>query len=231
MSSPASDSPGERGAPAGPAPEKTSGAPESARQSTGGEGEGTAPQEREERTGGGRRRFWATRRTPAIIVALLLLAAVGALLYDVASVRADRPAAAWRRSLADELATRPLDDPWAVGIAVAAVLLGVWLLILALTPGQRGLLPMRVEHQAVRPGIESGAVAQVLRDRALGVSGVRSVRVAVGRRRIRALAQAHFRDVDTVRTDLDTVLAQGVRELGLARRPALTVRVRRPAKQ
>ncbi|GAA1918170.1 DUF6286 domain-containing protein [Streptomyces sodiiphilus] len=175
-------------------------------------------------------RFWSVRRVPAAVVGLLLLAATGLLLYDIAAVRADRPGAAWRRVLADELATRSLDDPWVVAAAVAAVLLGLWLLVLALTPGLRGLLPMRREKPDLRAGLERRAVAVILRDRALEVSGVQSARVAVSRRRIRVRAQAHFRDLDDVRADLDAVLADGIGELGLARRPALAVHVRRPAR-
>ncbi|MDT0265193.1 DUF6286 domain-containing protein [Streptomyces sp. DSM 44915] len=176
-------------------------------------------------------RFWSARRVPAALAAAVLLVAAGPLLYDVASVRADRPAAAWRRELAEQLATRPLDDPWVVAGALLAMLLGVGLVALAVTPGLRQLLPMRRDSELMRAGIERSAAALVLRDRALEVSGVRSVRVVVGRRRIRVAAQAHFRDLDVVRADLDAVLAHGIDELGLARRPALAVHVRRPTKR
>jgi uncharacterized protein DUF6286 len=187
--------------------------------------------EPEGRTDGPSGRFWSVRRVPAILVAVLLLTALGLLLYDVAAVRADRPAAEWRRTLADELATRTLDDGWVVLVAAAAMLAGIWLIVLAVTPGLRGLLPMRLESEGLRAGIERRAAAVVLRDRAMEVSGVRSVRVNVGRRRVRAFAQAHFRDLDEVRADLDTVLDHGIGELGLARPLALSVHVRRPAKR
>ncbi len=159
------------------------------------------------------------------------MGAAGLLLYDIVSVRADRPAASWRRTLADDLATRTLDNAWVVVAAAAAVLAGIWLIVLAVTPGLRGLLPMRRDGELMRSGIERGAAAAVLRHRALEVSGVQSVRVDVGRRRIRALAEAHFRELDVVRADLDAVLAHGITELGLARPPVLSVRVRRPPKR
>ncbi|MGW7352676.1 DUF6286 domain-containing protein [Streptomyces sp. NPDC054784] len=172
-------------------------------------------------------RFWSVRRVPAGVVAVLLLAAVGLLLYDLLSVRADRPAMAWRRTLADELATRPLDDVWVRVGACAAVLLGLWLLALAVTPGLRGLLTMRTDTGDVRAALERSAAALVLRDRAMEVPGVRSVRVRVGRRRVRARAEAHFRDLDEVRGDLDMALEDGIGQLGLVRQPALSVAVRR----
>lgn len=177
------------------------------------------------------RRFWSVRRVPATLVAALLAVLAGLLLYDVVSVRADRPAAAWRRTLADELATRGLGDGWVVAGAVATLLLGVWLVTLSLTPGLRGLLPMRQDGEALRAGMARAAAAVVLRDRALQVSGIETVRVRVGRRRIQVRAQAHFRDLDVVRADLDTVLDHSIRELGLARPPALAVHVRRPPRR
>ncbi|MGK5533028.1 DUF6286 domain-containing protein [Streptomyces sp. URMC 129] len=176
-------------------------------------------------------RFWSVRRVPAALVATVLLGASGVLLYDIATVRADGTAAAWRRTLADELATRRLDDPWVVSCAAAAMLIGIWLMALATTPGLRGLLPMRQDSDEMRAGIERSAAAVVLRDRAMEVSGVQSVRVRVGRRRIQVLTEAHFRELDAVRSDLDAVLEQGIRELGLARQPALSVHVRRPPKR
>ncbi|WP_338320755.1 DUF6286 domain-containing protein [Streptomyces lonarensis] len=175
------------------------------------------------------RRFWSARRLPAAALAVLLLAALGPLLYDVAAVRADRPAAAWRTELADQLAARSLDDPWVVAIAVALVVVGLALIVAALTPGLRGVLPMRRTDARVRPGIERNAAAQVVRDRAMDVAGVMSVRVRVGRSRVRVAARAHFRDLDEVRADLDGAMRHALAELDLAHRPALTVQVSRPA--
>ncbi|MEV5599280.1 DUF6286 domain-containing protein [Streptomyces sp. NPDC052496] len=186
----------------------------------------------EETDGGGRaRRFWAARRVPATLVALVVLGAAGLLLYDVAAVRADRPAMAWRKRLAAELASRHLDDVWVLVGAAVAVVLGLWLLILAITPGLRGVLPMRRTTPDVRGGLDRTAAALVLRDRAMEVPGVQSVRVAVGRRKAKARAVSHFRELDEVRSDLDAALGDGLRQLGLARRPALSVRVRRSAKR
>ncbi|WP_405852912.1 DUF6286 domain-containing protein [Streptomyces sp. NBC_00090] len=177
------------------------------------------------------RRFWAVRRIPAAVLAAVVLGGAGLLLYDVSAVRAERSAMAWRRELADALATRPLDGATVVIGAVLAVLIGVWLLILATTPGLRAVLPMRREHADVRAGLDREAAALALRDRAMEVSGVRSVRVRVGRAKVAVRAESHFRELDEVRGDVETVLATGVEELGLAHPPALTVRVTRPPKK
>ncbi|MBC7272151.1 MAG: hypothetical protein H5T76_26160 [Streptomyces sp.] len=177
------------------------------------------------------RRFWSARRVPAAVVAVLVLGVVGLFLYDIAAVRADQPGMRWRRELADQLARRQLDDIWVlIGAGVAAAL-GLWLLVLAATPGVRAVLPMRRTHPDVRAGLHREAAATVLRDRAVEVAGVQSVRVRMRRRKADVRAVSHFRELDDVHTDLDTVLADAMEELGLARPPALSVRVRRPGRK
>ncbi|MCY0939364.1 DUF6286 domain-containing protein [Streptomyces sp. H34-S4] len=186
--------------------------------------------------GRGIHRFWSKRRMPAAILALLAAAGTGLLLYDVVAVRAGRQAMRWRRGLAEELATRPLDDPWVIIGAVVAMVIGLWLIVLAATPGLRSLLPMRSPDGVpgagdVRAGIDRSAAALVLRDRAMEVPGVQSVRVQVHRRRVKATARAHFRDLAEVQPDLEAALSDGMSRLGLAQQPTLSVHVRRPKKR
>ncbi|MEU9171354.1 DUF6286 domain-containing protein [Streptomyces sp. NPDC048420] len=180
---------------------------------------------------GGERRFWSARRIPAGIVAVLLLVVVGFFLYDIAAVRADRPAMQWRRELARQLAERPLHDTWVlVGAGVAAAL-GLWLVLLAITPGLRAVLPMRRTHTDVRAGLHRDAAAMVLRDRAMEVAGVQSVRVRMSRTKADVRAVSHFRELDDVRADLDVTLAAAIGALGLARPPALSVHVARTTRK
>ncbi|GHA56916.1 DUF6286 domain-containing protein [Streptomyces purpurascens] len=181
--------------------------------------------------GGREGRFWSARRVPAGIVALLLLGLAGLFLYDIVSVRADRPVMSWRRELARQLAERPLDDTWVlVGAGVAAAL-GLWLLVLAATPGLRDVLPMRRAHADVRAGLHRDAAASALRDRAMEVAGVQSAEVRMRRTRAKVRAASHFRELDDVRTELDAVLTDAVGGLGLSRPPAVSVRVRRPGRK
>ncbi|MGN9796016.1 DUF6286 domain-containing protein [Streptomyces sp. OZ13] len=173
-------------------------------------------------------RFWSVRRVPAGLLALVVLAGAGLLLYDVAAVRADRPAMRWRRWLADHLAEWRLDEIAVLAAAGAAILLGLWLVLLAVTPGLRALLPMRQDRPDLRAGLHREAAALVLRDRAMEVSGVQSVQVRMGRSRASVRARAHFRDLDDVRADLDEALGDALEELGLAKPPELAVHVGRP---
>ncbi|MFJ2027543.1 DUF6286 domain-containing protein [Streptomyces sp. NPDC087897] len=176
-------------------------------------------------------RFWSARRIPAALLALVILGGAGLLLYDIAAVRAGHPAMQWRRSLADGLAERPLDDVAVlIGAGVAAAI-GLWLILLALTPGLRHLLPMRRDRAGVHAGLDRTAAALVLRDRAVEVAGVQSVRVGMGRRKAKVRALSHFRELDDVTADLNSALEKAVRELGLAKPPALSVQVHRPPKK
>jgi len=182
----------------------------------------------EDGDGGKAGRFWSVRRVPAGLLALVVLGGAGLLLYDVAAVRADRPALHWRRATADHLAGWRLEETGVLAAAAAAMLLGVCLIVIAVTPGLRALLPMRRDSAQVRAGLDREAAAQVLRDRAMEVSGVQSVRVRMRRSKVSVRALSHFRELDDVRADMDEAMGAGIGELGLARPPALTVHVGRP---
>jgi Family of unknown function (DUF6286) len=90
---------------------------------------------------------------------------------------------------------------------------------------------MRRVHPDVRSGLHRDAAAMVLRDRAMEVAGVQSVRVRTMRKKADVRAVSHFRELDEVRSDLGTVLADAVRELGLGRDFGLSVHVRRPGRK
>ncbi|MGW2471108.1 DUF6286 domain-containing protein [Streptomyces bauhiniae] len=176
-------------------------------------------------------RFWSARRVPAAIVALLTLGGAGLLLYDIVAVRTGHPAMYWRRELARQLAERHLDDIPVLAGAAFVTALGLWLILLAITPGLRNLLPMLRPRYDVRAALTRDAAAQVLRDRAVEVSGVREARVRMRRRRADVRVISHFRDPAEVRGDLDAALARAVTDLGMVRRPKLSVRLRGPGKK
>ncbi|MFD7370239.1 DUF6286 domain-containing protein [Streptomyces mirabilis] len=171
-------------------------------------------------------RPWSARRVPAALVASVILVAAVAALVDVVAVRAGRPAAAWRRHLADELATRPLDDVWVLTGAAVAAVLGIWLIVLALTPGLRHWLPLRSPAPGLRASLDRDGAADLLRDAAMRVPGVSRARVRVRRHRVKARADARFRDPQQVKEDLTAVLGEERDQLVLARPPRIVVRVR-----
>ncbi|GAA0697887.1 hypothetical protein GCM10010193_61090 [Kitasatospora atroaurantiaca] len=123
----------------------------------------------------------SARTAAAAVVATAVLVIGGALLYDVIAVRTGHQARPWRAKLAHELATRHLDDPWVLTGAGIAVLLGVWLCVLAFTPGMRRWLPLRQEGAV----IDRSGVAALITARAEELPGVDSVAVRVRQNRTR----------------------------------------------
>lgn len=172
------------------------------------------------------RRPWSERRVTAGIVAVLLLACSGLFLFDVASVRTGQQAMRWRTVLADELASRPLDDLWVLIGAAVAVLLGLWLLVLVCTPGLRRALPQLPPSASMRVSLDRTAAAGLLQDTALQVAGVSRADVTLRRRRVTVRANVRFREMDEVRSELNEALFGRVDRLALARQPKLTLKLR-----
>lgn len=176
------------------------------------------------------RRPWSERRTPAAITALAIAAASGTLLYDVVRVRASQTASAWRRHLADELASRPLDDTMMQAGAALVAALGLWLIVLALSPGLRHRLPLVTPDPQLRAVLDRQAAELRMRDTAMRVPGVSAARVRFLRRflrhRVAVRADVRFRAPADVKADLRTALMEEADRLALARPPSLDVRVR-----
>ncbi|MEV7024615.1 DUF6286 domain-containing protein [Kitasatospora sp. NPDC093558] len=130
------------------------------------------------------RRPRAARTPEAALVAAGVLVVAGALLYDVVSVRTGHSVRRWRAEIADELATRHLDDLWVLVGAGVATGLGGLLLWLAFAPGLRRWLALR-PHGGTSAVINRSGIGHLLTDRAAGLPGVERVRVQIGRRRVR----------------------------------------------
>ncbi|MEU3573134.1 DUF6286 domain-containing protein [Kitasatospora sp. NPDC036755] len=169
------------------------------------------------------RRLRAPRTAAAALVATGVLMIAGALLYDVVAVRVGQPARRWRAQIADELATRHLDDLAVLVGAGTATVLGGWLLWLAVAPGLRRWLALR-PYGGTSAAIDRAGIGHLLADRAAGLDGIDHLRIRVGRRRVRvsltgvappALVQRQLRD------ELDRV--------GLGRPLRLDVRTARGA--
>ncbi|WP_405532622.1 alkaline shock response membrane anchor protein AmaP [Streptomyces avidinii] len=172
------------------------------------------------------RRPWSARRIPAALTALIIAVAAGTLLFDVIRVRAGQAAAGWRIRLADELAARPLDDPaLQIGAAVIAVI-GLWLIILALSPGLRHQLPLETPDAEMRAVLDREAAELKLRDAAMRVPGVSAAKVRFFQHRVKARADVRFRAPVDVKADLLVALQEALDRLALARPPSLDVRVR-----
>ncbi|MFF4554879.1 DUF6286 domain-containing Asp23/Gls24 family envelope stress response protein [Streptomyces sp. NPDC001422] len=170
------------------------------------------------------RRSWSARRVPVVGLALAAALVCGAAAVDVLRVHlAGQPPAAWRTDLLDALERRgPADLPVAFGIVLAAA--GLWLCVLALTPGRRGLLG------AASPGlyaaVDRTAVASVIRDAVADVPGTDSVRVRVGRGRARVRVALAFGERDAATEAAAAAAHRAMDACALRRAPRLRVTVR-----
>ncbi|WP_223772736.1 DUF6286 domain-containing protein [Streptomyces sp. 135] len=184
---------------------------------------------RESAAVGRARRPWSQRRALAGALAFACAGVCGLFLYDVVSVHAaGRPPARWRDRLMEWLATHgPDGGAWpGVALAAAVFLLGVWLLVLALTPGRRRELPMAGASPEVRAVLDRRAVAVLLRDAVAELPGITRVRVRVGRRGARVRAGLAFGPLESARRAVAETAEEALAACGLARPPRLRVRVR-----
>ncbi|MEU6815581.1 DUF6286 domain-containing protein [Streptomyces sp. NPDC046860] len=191
----------------------------------------TAPPEAppRETAPGGRvpRRWWAERRLPLGVLTLLATLTCGALAADLILVHTGhRPAAAWRTGTLHWLyAHGPGERPVTLA-ALGCALLGVWLIVLAVTPGRRGLLTAHAPAPATHVAVDRGAVAALLRDTAAATEGVDTVAVRVRRRRVTVRAALAFGDRAAAREQITDAAARALAGCGLRRPPRLRVAVR-----
>ncbi|MFB8051612.1 DUF6286 domain-containing protein [Streptomyces rubiginosohelvolus] len=173
------------------------------------------------------RRWWSARATPVVGAALLGAAAAGLLTADMASVHLFGNApAAWRTGLVDRLAAT---SPAAGSVTVAAAALavaGLWLLLLACTPGLRRRYVVAGFGAGRSIALDRAAVASEVRDRVLDTDGIDSVRVRVGRRRVRVRADLAFGDRAAAREQAGAAAREALADCGLNRPLRVGLRLR-----
>ncbi|GAB2685646.1 DUF6286 domain-containing protein [Nocardia thraciensis] len=168
------------------------------------------------------------RVAPAIVVALSVLAS-----SVVVAVSAIQKLSGTRELVPyDDVATMLHDtrwgSGWVLGAGIAAALAGVLLLVLALAPGRSVVVPVESGDE-VAAGIARRSLRAAVRDAAGSVGEVDSVRVRLGRKKIRIGARtgrAPEESVAAIRAAVDERLsrvAPGVRrEVAARARPAKT---------
>ncbi|MGY1499551.1 DUF6286 domain-containing Asp23/Gls24 family envelope stress response protein [Streptomyces sp. QTS52] len=141
------------------------------------------------------RRWWSRRRIPVAVLSAVAALGCGALAFDLVRVHtAHRTAAAWRTSAVDWAAGHGPGDPAVVALGGLTALLGVWMIVLALTPGRRYLFTVRTSAAHVDAAVDRSAVEALVRDAVGDVDGVGAVRVRVRRRRVGVRAGLAFGD-------------------------------------
>ncbi|MFF3756051.1 DUF6286 domain-containing protein [Streptomyces sp. NPDC002185] len=141
----------------------------------------------------GPRYWWSARRVPTAVLLLVGTAVAATVTADVLRVRVlHHHPAAWRLRAVDWLSGHGPGDPAVTAGSLVAVALGVWLLVLALTPGRRRQLALGTAASGVRGAVDRKAVAALVQDAVDEVNGLTGVRVRVGRRRVLVRARLAF---------------------------------------
>jgi hypothetical protein len=169
------------------------------------------------------RRRWSRGRAPVALFTALAAVVCGALAVDLVRVHlAHRTAGAWRTSAVHWLTGHGPGDPAAVLAGAPIALLGVWMIVLALTPGRRGRSTVRSGSARVSVAVDHPAVAALVRDTVGDVEGVTAVRVRVRRRRVTVRAGLAFGD----RTAAHAAVTTAARSALEACRPRRAARLR-----
>ncbi|MBO1337952.1 DUF6286 domain-containing protein [Streptomyces sp. VRA16 Mangrove soil] len=175
------------------------------------------------------RRWWSQRRGPTSLVLALTAAATIVCTADVLRVHVcgEWPGQ-WRLTALRWLAGHGPGDPTVTSAAVGAMLVGAWLVVLALTPGNRRQLMLAASRDGWCAQIDRSAVAALIRDAVGEVPGLHHITVRCGRRTVKVRGEVAFGDCASARdqarqTVTDTVAACGLVRpvrLRLALRPA-----------
>ncbi|MFJ8278880.1 DUF6286 domain-containing protein [Streptomyces griseoviridis] len=172
-------------------------------------------------------RWWSQRRLPMALLSLSAAVACGALAFDLVLVHTGhRPPAAWRTATLDWLSRHgPSATASTVG-AVAVALLGVVLIVLAVTPGRRGLLTVTSGSPRLVTAVDRSALASLVEDAVRDTDGIGPVRVRAGRRRVTVRAGLAFGDRDRARCAVRDAARRVLEGCDLRRTPRLRVTVR-----
>ncbi|MCX4557591.1 DUF6286 domain-containing Asp23/Gls24 family envelope stress response protein [Streptomyces umbrinus] len=170
------------------------------------------------------RRWWSQRRVPVAVLTSVAALGCGALALDVVQVHtAHLPAAAWRTSAVHWLTGHGPGDPAVLVAGGLTALVGIWMVVLALTPGRRHQSTVRTSAYHVDAAVDRSAVQVLVRDAVGDVEGIGAVRVRVRRRRVTVRAGLAFGDRAGAHAAATAAARAAVTACHLRRAPRLRV--------
>jgi len=171
-------------------------------------------------------RWWSGRRTPTALLTTSAALACGALALDLIQVHtAHSAAAAWRVSAVHWLSGHGPGDPAVVIAGGLTALLGIWMIVLAVTPGLRHRSTVRTAAERVDAAVDRSAVRSLVRDAVGDVPGITAVRVRVRRRRITVRARLAFGDRAEASAAVTAAARAAVSSCRLRRAPRVRITV------
>ncbi|MBB4684165.1 DUF6286 domain-containing protein [Amycolatopsis jiangsuensis] len=162
------------------------------------------------------------RSTAATLTALIVLAAcVVVTVVAVQLIIGERPWISYS-AVAGALHRTQWTNWWTAFGAVVAVVLGLCLLLAAILPGRRTVLPLAGEPDS---GASRASYRSTLRAAAAGVDGVSAAKVRLGRKRVRVRVRTQRTRSDGLPEAVRTAVTHRLDEVGPAAQPAVRVAV------
>jgi len=169
-------------------------------------------------------RWWSRRRIPVALLTSVAALGCGALALDLVQVHiAHRAAAAWRGSAVHWLSGYGPGDPAVVIAGALTALVGVWMVVLAVTPGHRRRSTVHTAAERVDAAVDRSAVESLVRDAVGDVAGVAAVRVRVRRRRVTVRARLAFGDRAQASAAVTAAARAAVSSCRLRREPRVRI--------
>lgn len=168
------------------------------------------------------------RALPAMLVALIAAAAGITVVIDVIAVQTGRSSIIWPyRQMADQLRTSRWDDIAILAVAAAIAFIGLLLLMAALTPGRKTLVPLATDDPHNEAGASRRSISRTLGEAATQVDGVSRARVSLGRRAVRIRARSRLRDTSGLDQQIQAAVGQRLDQVGPLRPLRVRASVRR----
>ncbi|MFI5966539.1 DUF6286 domain-containing protein [Streptomyces asoensis] len=170
------------------------------------------------------RRRWSGRRVPVTLLTAAAAVGTGALALDLVRVHtAHQAPAAWRTGAVHWLSGHGPGDPAVVVGGALLALAGVWMAVLALTPGRRRRSTLLAPAPRVEAAMDRSAVEALLRDAVGDVEGVTAVRVRASRRRAVVRAPLAFGDRAAAHAAVTAAARDALAACRLRRTPRLRI--------
>jgi hypothetical protein len=164
-----------------------------------------------------------------VIVLAIALAAAGVLAaVEVGLAALARPPLVFpHEQVIEALQGRRWADAPVRGILLGVAVLGLVLLVAQLAPRRTRLLPIADPNPGVAAATTRRSLERALRRAATGADGISGASVTVSPRKVKVRAVTGLRDVTGLHASLVATVDDELDGIGLARRPALSVSLRR----
>lgn len=161
------------------------------------------------------------RSLPATLVALVLLAAGALVAITAVQLLLGEPAWLSYDRAAETLHAARWTDTTVLVAGIVVAVLGLLLLLCALLPGARTVLPLAGENGTVDSGVSRRSYRELLASAAAGVDGVSKVKLKVRARSVEAVVRTDRTNTTGLADAVEDALSRRLDQLAPQRRPTV----------